>query len=241
MSIADKLATIAENEQRVYDAGKKSEYDSFWDEFQGEGNRVDYTYAFGGFGWTPEVFKPKYDIKATAATSMFQGARRLVDVVDCLERAGVAFDTSDCTNYVNFANSAIAITALPPLYISKVKGRSVQNMVAYCYALKELTLVDATKDIDWYNAFSRTDALTDLKITGEIGYSINLQHSPLSKASIENVLSILSSEVTGQTATFKKTAVDVAFETSSGAADGSTSDEWAELVAQCQTWTVSVV
>ena len=34
MSIADKLTTIAENEQKVYDAGAKSEHDKFWDSYQ---------------------------------------------------------------------------------------------------------------------------------------------------------------------------------------------------------------
>lgn len=41
MSIAEKLQTIVENEQRVYEAGKnkgieegkKLEYDRFWDEY----------------------------------------------------------------------------------------------------------------------------------------------------------------------------------------------------------------
>ena len=31
MSIADKLITIAENEQKVYHAGKQAEYNKFWD------------------------------------------------------------------------------------------------------------------------------------------------------------------------------------------------------------------
>ena len=35
MSIAEKLTTIAENEQKVYDAGQKSEYDRFWDSYRG--------------------------------------------------------------------------------------------------------------------------------------------------------------------------------------------------------------
>ena len=78
MSIAEKLTAIAENEQRVYDAGymhgnndgyllgeeagKKSEYDAFWDAFQLDGERTNYSYAFSGSGWHSETFKPKYKI-----------------------------------------------------------------------------------------------------------------------------------------------------------------------------------
>lgn len=241
MSIADKLKTIAENEQKVYDAGAKSEYDRFWDTYQQNGKRTGYSYAFTGVGWTDDLFKPKYDIEAQAATGMFQVAKGLVDVVGCLEKAGVTLNTDKCTIYVNFANSATGITRFPPFNMSKATGRNVQNMFGYCYALKELQLYNCVKETDWYNAFLRTDSLTDLEMTGEIGYSISFQHSPLSKASIINVLSILSADVTGQTATFKKSAVDAAFETSEGAADGSESDEWAELMAQCPTWTIATV
>ena len=40
MSIAEKLQQIAENEQNVYDAGKKAQYDEFWDNYQNKGNRT---------------------------------------------------------------------------------------------------------------------------------------------------------------------------------------------------------
>ena len=62
MSIAEKLTTIAENEQKVYEAGKKSQYDEFWDTYQTNGQRTNYTYAFSGLGWTDNLYKPKYPI-----------------------------------------------------------------------------------------------------------------------------------------------------------------------------------
>ena len=40
MSIAEKLITIAENEERVYESGKKAAYDRFWDVYQQNGNRI---------------------------------------------------------------------------------------------------------------------------------------------------------------------------------------------------------
>jgi hypothetical protein len=43
-------------------AGKKSEYDAFWDAFQDYGNRTNYNMAFAGGSWTPEMLKPKYPI-----------------------------------------------------------------------------------------------------------------------------------------------------------------------------------
>ena len=43
-------------------AGKKSEYDAFWDAYQQNGERTNYAYAFAGSCWTPETLKPKYPI-----------------------------------------------------------------------------------------------------------------------------------------------------------------------------------
>jgi hypothetical protein len=65
MSIADKLNTIAENEQLVYRAGQKSEYDKFWDTFQNNGNSQNYNYAFSQDRFTDENYNPKYPIKCS--------------------------------------------------------------------------------------------------------------------------------------------------------------------------------
>jgi hypothetical protein len=84
MSIAEKLVTIAENEQRVYDKGfedgkaeggnteeaynkgvedgKQAEYDAFWNAYQENGNKTIYGYSFAGTGWNSENYKPKYPI-----------------------------------------------------------------------------------------------------------------------------------------------------------------------------------
>ena len=84
MTIAKKLQTIAENEQRVFDAGyekgkneggnteevynkgvadgKQAQYDEFWDKFQNYGNRTYYGYAFAGNCWHTDLLKPKYPI-----------------------------------------------------------------------------------------------------------------------------------------------------------------------------------
>lgn len=62
MSIAEKLTTIAENQQAVYDAGKQAEYDAFWDTFQQNGTVRYYQYAFYGDMWHDDNYNPKYPI-----------------------------------------------------------------------------------------------------------------------------------------------------------------------------------
>lgn len=76
MSISEKLTTIAENEQKVYEAGAKSEYDKFWDGFQNFGNRTTYDMAFRY--WGAEYIKPKYKITPKSQVSyLFSGNSNL--------------------------------------------------------------------------------------------------------------------------------------------------------------------
>jgi hypothetical protein len=76
---------------------------------------------------------------------------------------------------------------------------------------------------------------TITEVEGTIGTSIVLGSCPLDKGTILRVYDALSTTTTGKTVTFKKTAVDAAFETSKGAKDGSTSPEWLALKATRQT------
>ena len=69
-----------------FDAGKKAEYDAFWDTFQNNGNRTTYSYAFYGsaVGWNDTTFNPKYPIKIIYGECLFQNSpitRIPVDII----------------------------------------------------------------------------------------------------------------------------------------------------------------
>ena len=68
MSIAEKLTTIAENERKVFETGKKAEQDYFWEIFQNSGKRTNYAYAFYDC-WNDETFNPKYPIDVGTGTN----------------------------------------------------------------------------------------------------------------------------------------------------------------------------
>lgn len=95
MSIAEKLSTIAENEQKVYNAGynigksegyqhgesvgygigygegTQAEYAAYWDEFQKNGSRTHYGHSWACSPFTPKLFAPKYDMYCTSCERMF--------------------------------------------------------------------------------------------------------------------------------------------------------------------------
>lgn len=82
MAIAEKKEIINSNKEtinglaeRVYAAGQKSEWDTFWDAFQENGQRETYQYAFGGECWTSETFNPKHPFSSVRAPyMMFMGS-----------------------------------------------------------------------------------------------------------------------------------------------------------------------
>ena len=72
MSIADKLQTIAENEQKVFDAGKKDEQTQFWEIFQDGGKRNGYSMTFMSKYWNDTNYNPIYTLKNDSGNQMFQ-------------------------------------------------------------------------------------------------------------------------------------------------------------------------
>lgn len=89
--------------------------------------------------------------------------------------------------------------------------------------------------------FQNAPNLREMRFKGSINTVMNMtRNTKLSKNSILSLIPCLSDEITGKTLTLSKTAVDTAFETSEGAADGSTSTEWLELIATKPNWTISL-
>lgn len=242
MSIAEKLTTIAENEQKVFDSGKQAEYDKFWDKYQENGNRTNYEYAFTGAGWNDETFKPKYDIVPTANTNMFTVCG-VTDMIKALENASVKLDLSKAVSTSYLLQSSL-ITRFPTIDTSSRKAidyflMSNQNLE---YVEKVILKSDGSQTFNNYS-FTNNPKLKEIRFEGVIGQNgFTIKDSPLlSKASIESIINALSTVTSGLTVTLSKTAVNNAFETSVGASDGSTSQEWLDLIATKSNWTIALV
>lgn len=212
MSIADKLQTILENEQKVFDAGKKAEYDSFWDNYQQNGNSVTYVFCFAGNGWNDETYNPKYPIRCRYANS---------------------------SNNM-FSYSSITDTLVPIYIDGSVTSMSGTFGSTKLKTIRELVLTEKT---GFAYLFNNSTDIEYIKIVGTIGQNgFDIQWSTkLNRESIESIINALSSSTSGLTVTLSKTAVNKAFETSTGANNGSTSSQWATLIATKSNWTISLV
>ena len=199
MNIADKLVTVAENQQRVFDAGKEAEWSRFWDTLQGKGGRRNYNYCFYSGNWDDTNFKPKYDLIATGANSMFR-AMGVTDLRQALLDAGVTLDLSGCTALAEtFTNTTT--TALP--VINAVGASSL--LYTFSGASKLVTIEKLILKDDGSQTFSSTFAsassLENIVIEGVIGNNISFSSSP--KLTHDSLMSIIGAlaDHSGSTAT----------------------------------------
>ena len=147
MSIAEKLITIAENEQKVYEAGFEAgkaqgggSSDDFWDSYQQNGNLRNYKMSFAGKGWSKDNFYPKYDIiVSTAAVSMFQEfGGEPFSLTERLNECGVTLDFSQLTTSASNVFYGSPFTEIP--HINLMKSNSIASLYYNCKNLVTASL-----------------------------------------------------------------------------------------------------
>lgn len=209
MSIAEKLTTIAENEQKVFNAGVKSEYDRFWDNYQENGNRTNYVRAFANSYWNKELFKPKYDIYPINAETLFYTNNSIFDPESILNSLGLKLDFSRCTNFIQFL-SYCAVNRL-----GTVDTRSATTLRLAFYMAQNLKTIeklilaeDGSQTIESINSFIGMENLQEIRIEGLFGQSVSFSNSTLlsleSLRSIINALKDYSGTGTTQTITLSQ-------------------------------------
>ncbi len=246
---ADKIDVIVEQKystgkQAGIEQGKQAQYDEFWDAYL-RGFTSNYNnakQAFGSHGWNDITFKPPIGARITIANAeRFFRECRITNLKGILEERDVVFDFSKCQYFSDFAYYS-TITAFPVFNVSS--ATSIAGIFCGCSKLvtiEKLILNGNGTTTASDSTFSGCAALENIRFEGVIGNNINFKACPLTKASITNIVEHLSDTSTGKTLTLKNTAVENAFETSEGAADGSTSDEWTTLLGAKTNWTISLV
>lgn len=195
MTMAEKLTAIAENEQKVFNAGKQAEYDAFWDAYQNAGKRVDYERAFGGAGWTATTFKPKYAMQPTNASSMFRFNRLSVDLVELLKAIDVTIDFSLATSVSElFMNSMFTHIGV----VDVTSAVSLQNAFNNTQAvtIDKLILRDDGTNT-FISAFNNSSKLENIIIEGAIGNNISFSVCPLTHDSLMSIINHLQAKSSG--------------------------------------------
>ena len=187
------LDDMASGVNEVFDAGKKSEYDSFWDKFQINGGRLQYNYAFGGIGWTMDTFKPKYDIRANNLGSMFYQTG-ITDLEMALYNAGVRLDTSGASNFPStFYYSDL--TVIPELDCRGCANTASPFGLTFRFSSNLLTIrkliLPSNGAQQFNNTFTDCAKLQNIVIEGVIGQNISFSYSPLTVESMKSIITHL--------------------------------------------------
>lgn len=201
--------------EAIYASGFEDGKNRFWNALQNNGNGANYHYAFCYNRFNDDNFEPIHPINCSTGNSTSMA--------------------------IFFANTVITDTKVP-IYLSN----NAQSCFYGCTALKTIRELGMNTQTKFDYTFFNCTALENITITKDkyIAQSIDFSECPLTKASISNVVNALMSAYTmSTTITFKRAAVNKAFETSAGANDGSTSAEWNNLISYkvSRGWTVSLV
>lgn len=233
MSIAEKLTRIAENEQKVFEAGKSEGEKECWDNLTNNGQRVDYRYGF--YNWGGEYFRPARKIVPTnmnSANNTFYGAKKLKKIEAAyLDMSQKERGTNNQQGYYyTFYGCSV---------LEEVEDIGMQADYAYNYTFGNCTNLhtiakircDENTRID--NPFAGVQKLKNITFEGVIAQSLSFSKlcTELSKASIENIIGCLSSTASGKTLSLSQTAVNNAF----------TDAEWTALADTKKNWTISLL
>ena len=234
MDIAEKVLRAKTDFDDVYEAGKKAEYDVFWDGVQDYGNRDNYSQAFA-YAWNDESFKPKYDIKCTGAyaTNQIFFNTKIVDLVGCLKKTNIKFNTTEATAIQGIFDRAGILINTPPIDVINCTSMQMTYFSARKVKNIEIANIQETCTFDrvFHNMYELRDVVLINCTIGKNG--INFQWSTkLSADSLKSIINALSTTTTGLTITLPTTA-----QSNYEAVYGSGS--WTTLVATRSNWTIA--
>lgn len=117
-----------------YEAGKKSEYDRFWDAYQDYGKRVNYAQIFYNNGWNKDTFNPKYDI---ICEGNCYGIFTYSAIVDTIKN----IDVTKATDVGSLFNACTQLEIVRNLIVSE--NVPITAWFNNCSKLKNLTITGA--------------------------------------------------------------------------------------------------
>lgn len=235
------IETTGGDTDAAFEAGRQAEHDAFWDNFQygSDGKQKTYlAYFFAGQGWSDRNFRPKYDIRPVGtAPGMFRHSY-VANLKQILIDCGVVLDTSQATN-LQYAFGYGAFTKMPKIDMSLSTNNDGIFVDVPVVEIDEIVV--STKTTFTATSF-RCKNLKHMPVSGVIAQN-NFNVSActlLDKVSITSIVNALSTSTSGLTVTLSNAAVNTAFETSAGAADGATSAEWLALENTKKNWTITL-
>ena len=181
------------------EAGKKSEYDRFWDEYLSPPGYITWGYRFAGIGWNDRTFNPPADIVPTGSATMMFAACGITDLKALCNKSGIVIDFSKATSFSQiFSDCNIT-------HVGVIDTRSASNANYILFNATNMVTVDkiilkSDGSQTFTNGFNSTRSLQNIVFEGVIGKSISFPLSVLlTDVSVQSIIDHLA-DLTGQTA-----------------------------------------
>ena len=245
MSVADKLTTIAENQQRVYNKGLEdgksqgdsSEENAFWENLK---RKTQHTYLF--YEWNQYMFNPPAEtlaLKGSSGRAFYgfntaaSGVVSEVSLIELLNNCKASLDTSNVTS-CDFMFGSANISEIPTLDFTNVKSlQSTFNNSSVQTIEKIILKEDGTQTFN--NIAFNCTKLKDIEFEGTIGTNIWFDNcTQLTAKSLYSIMTHLSTTSSGQTLSLPgEDAVRATYD--AGYGEGA----WDTIVAEKGNWTIT--
>ena len=183
------LDDMAENIPTVYEVGKKAEYNNFWDNFNYSGRN-----CFSGQGWNKKTFKPNKDFYVQQDTFYYHNWQgEAYDLAAHLEELGVTMRMGSNARREGFY--VAWFTRLPVLDFSARTGTFDSTFYSALgsplVTIDKIILPPEGSVTGFSSTFYNCSKLKNITFEGVIDKSISFSASPLSVASMKNIISCL--------------------------------------------------
>ena len=187
-NIAEKLTTIAENQQKLYDKGMSDNESVLWDGVLWDGARTTYMQYLFAY-WKNEYIRPKYKIVPTASVDhMFYKCKSLKKIeAEYFDFSNVPY-VSNVLSTSGFGATFNSCENLVEIEDVNLSAANYYQAFAYCYDLEKIANINSQKDSNFTQAFHNCGALKEIRFTGVIGNDLNFAVSPLSLDSVNSIV-----------------------------------------------------
>ena len=196
MTTAEKLTTVAENVEKVFEAGRQAEYDAFWDALQNNGEPANYYYAFAYDRFGEPEYNPKYPILCSTGTTPAQA--------------------------IFYSNKLISDTKVE--VIAQGNANNCFYQMSNCHTIRKFT-VSESSSLNGTFAGCTSLVNIEVGGAIGTNVSFEVCDLP-SKASIKSIVDALSAATSGRTLTLSKTAKEAAFTDEEWSALIATKSNW---------------
>ena len=173
--------------------GEESHRQYFWEQYQSDGDRRDYNFAFAGPGWTEQTFWPQHDIVVENGYQTFAYFAFAGSLKERLEMCKVQLRFQGNPTLMNLFSYANQITELGVIDFSAI-APNANNVHIFkdCTALRTIEkLIVPAGQTSWNGWFAGCSALENIRIEGNIVYG-GMSFADCPKLTRESMLSIIN-------------------------------------------------